>query len=284
MNYEDSEYLDLLKKCLTASLYDESGWQVIPGERRPEQKSLRHPVRYARAWVRHLLVRTLARRQLLLVKKARFDAAARAEGRDWPCFGYTMVGHRRLDNVQECIERVIRDGVPGDVLEAGAWRGGVAILMRAVLRALGVTDRTVWVADSFAGLPKPTWTEDQTTADLSEVDYMKVSLEQVQANFERFGLLDGQVRFLKGWFKDTLPSAPVEKLAVLRLDADMYSSTMDVLRALYPKVSDGGYVIVDDYHTWDSCRRAVDDFCREHGINNQAKQIDYASIYWQVKR
>lgn len=207
MSRDVDAYLDLLKKCLTASLYDESGWQVIPGERRPEQKFLRQPVRYARAWLRHLLVHALARRQLLLVKKARLDAAARAEGRDWPMFGYTMVGQRRLDNVQACVEGVVRDGVPGDLLEAGVWRGGVGILMRAVLRALGDNNRTVWVADSFEGLPKPTWTEDQSTADLSEVDYMKVSLEKVQANFSRFGLLDERVRFLKGWFENTLPSA-----------------------------------------------------------------------------
>src|SRR5205814_6734396 len=153
--------------------------------------------------------------------------------------GYTMVGHRRLENIQMCVEDVLRNQVPGDLIETGVWRGGASIFMRAVLKAYGVTDRKVWLADSFEGLPVPK--DENDGQDLSQVDYLKVSVEQVQANFARFGLLDDQVKFLKGWFSDTLPNRPVERLAILRLDGDLYSSTMDALRALYDRVSRGGY-------------------------------------------
>ncbi|MCP5059850.1 MAG: macrocin O-methyltransferase, partial [bacterium] len=166
--------------------------------------------------------------------------------------------------------------------DPGAWRGGTTIFMRALLRRYGVTDRTVWVADSFEGLPVPESASDG--ADLSDVEHLKVSLSQVKSNFARFDLLDDQVRFLEGWFRDTLPSAPIEQLAILRLDGDLYSSTMDALRSLYHRVSPGGYVIVDDYFSWDSCRRAVTEFLEELGIQPEIHRIDWTGAYWQVER
>jgi O-methyltransferase len=140
----------------------------------------------------------------------------------------------------------------------------------------------VWVADSFEGLPVPKDGDDG--ADLSEVDYLAVSVDQVKSNFARFGLLDDQVKFLKGWFSDTLPDAPIEKLAILRLDGDLYSSTMDAMTALYPKVSDGGYVIVDDYGSWPACKRAIDDYVQQHNVIADIKPIDFTGVYWQVRK
>ena len=93
--------------------------------------------------------------------------------------------------------------------------------------------------------------------------------------------MDDQVCFLKGWFKDTLPTAPIEKLAILRLDGDMYESTMDGLRSLYHKLSPGGFLIVDDYGAVDACREAVCDFRNEHGIDDEIVKIDWGGVYWQ---
>ncbi len=107
-------------------------------------------------------------------------------------------------------------------------------------------------------------------------------LERVQENFRRFGLLDEQVRFLKGWFHETLPAAPIERLAILRLDGDMYSSTRDALNALCHKVSPGGFVIVDDYYAWEGCRNAVDEFRAANGIKAPIVQVDWAGAYWQA--
>jgi hypothetical protein len=107
-----------------------------------------------------------------------------------------------------------------------------------------------------------------------------VSLEEVQTNFRRYNLLDEQVRFVKGWFRDTLHRAPVERLAVLRLDGDLYESTMDALTALYPKVQRGGYVIVDDYGDVPACRQAVHDYWQRHGIREEIMPIDQAGVFW----
>lgn len=260
-------YLDLLKKVLTASIYEESSWAVQAPSRNP---------------IRNLLLRAvkLVNHSFELVRRKPFDKAARAEGQDYPLFGFSMTGHRRLDNVEQCVKAVLANNVPGDFIETGVWRGGTTIFMRALLKAYGVKDRTVWVADSFDGLPVPK--DDHDGPDLSGQDFLAVSLPQVQENFRKFDLLDEQVRFLKGWFCDTLPNAPIEKIAVLRLDGDLYSSTMDAFNSLYPKVSPGGYVIVDDYHSWDSCKAAVTDYRRELGITAPIQKIDWTGAYWQV--
>ena len=196
---------------------------------------------------------------------------------------HTMAGFKRLDNVQYCVERVLEDDVPGDLLEAGVWRGGVAILMRALLAVHDVSTRTVWVADSFEGLPPPD--PERYPADagllLNSLDELRVSLDQVRSHFERYGLLDEQVRFLKGWFRDTLAAAPISQLAVLRLDGDLYESTMDGLKALYPKLSVGGYVIIDDYGALSACREAVHDYRRAHAITDPIVPVDWTAAFWR---
>jgi hypothetical protein len=196
---------------------------------------------------------------------------------------HTMIGMERLTNTQVCVEAALNQGVPGDLMETGVWRGGATILMRGVLKAYDVHDRTVWVADSFAGLPKPDvekYPADKHM-DLSHIPELAVSVEQVQSHFERYGLLDDQVRFLKGWFRDTLPTAPVQQLAVLRLDGDLYESTMDALTSLYPKVSVGGYVIVDDYGAYPACRQAVHDYLDARGLQAEIIPVDWTGVYWQ---
>ena len=142
---------------------------------------------------------------------------------------------------------MIQNQIPGDFIETGVWRGGACILMRAVLNAYGVKDRRVWVADSFQGVPPPDLKKYPADVDsmYHTFEDLSVSFETVQRNFKKYGLLDHQVVFLKGWFKDTLPTAPMERLAVLRLDGDLYESTMIALQSLYPKLSAGGYVIID---------------------------------------
>jgi O-methyltransferase len=220
------------------------------------------------------------------IRLRRYTEQARVEGRVWPEVAHTMVGQARLDNVQFCVERILKDNVPGDVIETGVWRGGSTILMRGVLKAHGVTDRTVWVADSFQGLPAPSpelYPAD-AGANFHQFGELAVPLEQVQENFRRYGLLDGQVRFLKGWFKDTLPTAPIGQLAVARLDGDMYESTMDALTSLYPKLSVGGYLIVDDYGDIRTCRQAVTDYREAHGITEEIIPVDWTGVYWRREK
>jgi hypothetical protein len=216
------------------------------------------------------------------LKPQPLDLELREDGRDWPVHAETMIGMRRLQQLQDAVETVLRDEVPGDLIETGVWRGGAAIFMRAVLAAHGDRSRTVWVADSFQGLPSPdpaTYPVDEG-ADWSHLHELSIPLEEVQENFRRYGLLDEQVRFLPGWFRDTLPSAPVERLAVLRLDGDLYESTIVALESLYPKLSPGGFVIVDDYALpW--CRQAVDDFRLREGIVERIEQVDWTGAHWR---
>lgn len=211
-----------------------------------------------------------------------YDARLREYGRDWPSMAHSMIGNARMANLRQVVEHVIEHGIPGDLIETGVWRGGACIMMRAVLKAYGVTDRRVWVADSFCGLPAP---KPGVAADAGDMHHtfqeLAISLEEVRANFAKYDLLDEQVRFLKGWFSDTLPGAPIASLAVLRLDGDMYSSTMDALVSLYDKVSPGGFVIVDDFGAVAGCRKAIEEFRAERGIVEPIVNIDGLGVFWQ---
>lgn len=259
-------YLDLMKKSLAGLLYDELGREIAP---------------------RNLLARAATRLfskfGLRLFQRQPRDPQAREEGRDWPSQAHTMIGLKRLDNLQTCIEETLTRNISGDLIETGVWRGGASIFMRAVLKAHNIAGRTVWVADSFQGLPPPQ--ADKYPLDKRDNHHLfhklAVSLDEVKANFDRYGLLDEQVRFLPGWFRDTLPTTSGQTWSVIRLDGDMYESTMDGLTHLYPNLSRGGYLIVDDYGAVDACRQAVDDFRRSQGITEEIKTIDWTGVFWR---
>ena len=205
----------------------------------------------------------------------------RKNGWDWPSRAPSMIGSKRMDNVRSECERVIKADVPGDFMETGVWRGGACIMMRAVLKAYQVTDRRVIAADSFAGPPPPS---EGIAVDAEFVFHtykdFAVPLNVVKAAFARYDLLDQQVVFLEGLFKDTLPTASIEALALLRLDGDMYESTMDGLINLYHKLSSGGTLIIDDYYLFEAQRKAVDEFRATHRITDPIIQIDHFGGYW----
>jgi len=215
-----------------------------------------------------------------------YDADTRAVGRDWPSRALTMIGTQRLHHLRGCVEQVLADGVPGDLLEAGVWRGGASILMRAILAAYGARERRVWLADSFRGLPPPSPQRYPLDADLrlNDIPVLAVPRETVQHNFEALGLLDDSVRFVEGWFADTLASVDADAFAVVRLDGDLYESTMQSLDALYPKLSPGGFLIVDDYGCLGACRAAVHDYRERHGIREPIEAIDWTGAYWRKAR
>jgi hypothetical protein len=199
-------------------------------------------------------------------------------------YSHTAIGIRRLENLQACAEAVFAGGIAGDFLEAGVCQGGASIFMRALQVAYGQAERLMWVADSFAGLPVPTADLDvQSQLDWSEPrqPWLAMSLETVQEHFRRYDMLSSSVHFLQGWFADTLPTAPIQKLAILRLDADLYSSTTDILEALYKRVSVGGFIIVDDYAGIKACREAVDEFRTKNSILEPIRRVDWSCVYWR---
>ncbi len=238
-------YLDLMKRCLTDLIYEREGAVELNG--------------------------------------VPFAEETRAHGLDWPVRAHTMIGMRRLDNVQACYEAVRRDRVAGDLIETGVWRGGATIFMRALLEIYDDRERTVWVADSFCGLPPPD--PARYPADAGDahhtVQILAVPRSEVERNFAAYGLLDERVRFVEGWFRDTLPAISAERFAIVRLDGDMYESTMQALTALYPRLSPGGFCIIDDYGAVPGCRSAVDDFRAMHGVTEPIEQIDWAGVFWR---
>ncbi|MGV9800275.1 TylF/MycF/NovP-related O-methyltransferase [Mycobacterium sp. NPDC003449] len=257
-----SAYLDLLRQDLTRYGVDELvpvGWNW-----------LHRPV--------------LKFGNLVLVRKHPFDQRKRDLGLDWPADALTMIGMTRLTSLQRCVETVIADDVPGDLVECGVWRGGASILMRAVLAAYSDESRNVWLCDSFEGVPPPDaakYKADKGDRLHLAAPILAVTEKDVKANFSRYGLLDDRVRFLPGWFKDTLKGAPIERISVLRLDGDLYESTIQGLEGLYDRLSPGGFCIIDDYHAIEGCRQAVTDYRAEHGISADIVEIDGTGVLWR---
>lgn len=264
-------YLDLLVGCLSRT--------VIPEYFAP----IEAPSKAVFRPIFSFLKSALGLKGIVMVRRYQVDPAKRESGHDWPPDAETMIGLKRLANLRFCVRTVIEDNIPGDFIETGVWRGGACILMRGALKAYGDHSRCVWLADSFEGLPKPN--AEKYAADAGDIHwtnnkYLAVSLERVKANFARYGLLDDRVKFLQGWFSETLPGAPIQQLAILRIDGDMYESTIDAMSSLYDKLSAGGFVIVDDYHL-EGCKRAITDFRREREIQDLIVDIDGCGVYWR---
>lgn len=206
----------------------------------------------------------------------------RLKGQDWPTHALTMIGTKRLNNFERCIRRVIQADIPGDIIECGVWRGGACLVAQSVLIESGEWKRRkLFVADSFEGLPKPDGRYKQDEGDKHYAyDELKSSLYDLTYAFHLFGLERHNVCYLKGWFKDTLPGVKSNLFAVIRLDGDMYGSTMDSLTHLYPKLSIGGYCIIDDYNL-PGARQAVHDYRESHGIKDEIIAIDECGVYWE---
>jgi O-methyltransferase len=262
-------YLDLLRRHLTRYGEDE----LVPIRAQNNRT-----IRYA--------LEILAQRNIKVVRTLPFDEKKRELGLDWPVTAETMIGMQRLTSLQHCVEKVLAEDVPGDLVECGVWRGGACILMRAVLAAYGDEKRCVWLADSFAGVPSPdveNYSADENVRLDLGAHVLAVSESTVKANFMRYGLLDDRVRFLPGWFKDTLPSVPIDRISLLRLDGDLYESTIQALDALYPRLSVGGYCVIDDYHPIAACREAVTVYRQKHKILAEIIEIDGTGIFWRKK-
>ena len=267
-----AQYIELFKKVLMGILYEQQNWQQI------HSQSVKNFFSFQ--FLKNLVIKIFQRKSIILYKKQKFDPdRALIKGKEGAGLGYTLVSKKRLDNIEYCFDEILKDNIEGDFIETGVWRGGACILIRKLMKINNIKNRKVFVADSFEGMPKPK--NEFDGSDLSMFEEIKVSVEEVKSNFDKFGLNDNQVVYIKGWFSESLPKAPINKLALLRLDGDMYHSTMDSLNNLYHKVSNGGYVIVDDMD-WPECARAINEFREKHSIKSELKFIDDVSAYWRV--
>jgi O-methyltransferase len=253
-NYQD-RYLDLLADALSFSLWSE-------------------PIRPVSTMARRGLAARAVRLADRLLKPTGLTLGIApknksGDGTFWPALAHTMVGRARLDNIRVLCSTVELCHVPGSFVECGVWRGGASIYARACLPV----EREVFCCDSFRGMPY-----DQTEAEYAGFDMLRVSREEVEENFRRYGLYHN-VNFIEGYFKDTLKALP-GPIAVLRADGDMFSSTMTILVDLYDKVSAGGYIIIDDY-ILPPCRKAVDQFRAFRNIHGSLVTIDTHGVYWR---
>jgi hypothetical protein len=265
-------YLRLLKRALANALYPELELQIGFLARGGEGLSGMERERYLRD-IEERRPEDLA----MLI------AAKQEGGSPWR-FPHSMIGLFRLGNIEHCAETVFAENIEGDFLEAGVCRGGATIFMRALQVAHGETDRRTWVVDSFQGVPPSDKAVDRrydVHLDESVSPWLACSERRVRDLFVRYDMLDSNVEFVAGWLAESLPAAPIGPLAILRLDVDLYSSTYEGLDLLYDKVSPGGFVIVDDYASFDCCRDAVDDFRDRHGIVEPIRWIDRRSVYWR---
>jgi O-methyltransferase len=277
MNYFSQDYLGLLKMVLTR-------YGLEPAVRfstfKFSRSEFRNPIKYFIAKHTQRIVESAG--QLVFSRPERFDFAKRLSGLDWPIEAETMIGVKRLDQFHKALITCDVEQIKGDVLEAGVWRGGAVIFAAAYLSQTNPLSRRVIAADSFDGLPPPDSRYPVDTGDLhSTVDFLRVSLEEVRENFKKFGVSTENVDFLPGWFEDTLPTLGNRRLAILRMDGDMYSSSIHILSALFDQVTPGGFVIVDDYQLR-GARVAVHDFLDERGLSPEIINIDGMGAYFRV--
>ncbi|TKD53174.1 TylF/MycF/NovP-related O-methyltransferase [Sphingomonas baiyangensis] len=188
----------------------------------------------------------------------------------------TLLRKGQLDLIEEAVLLMDELNVPGDFLEAGIWRGGAVLFMRALLEAYEIGGRRVFAADSFAGIPANTRATNDPVDRWS--DRWVASEAEVRANIARFGLLDERVVFVPGFFEQSLPAMGQQRFALIRLDSDSYDSVETSLEYLYPLVSKGGLVIIDDWHL-PGCRQAVEDYRARHGITDPIQEHDANAIW-----
>lgn len=210
-----------------------------------------------------------------------FNLERRYGGLDWPLFGATMIGHLRLDNLRDCIFNVIEQQIVGDIVETGVWRGGAMLFAALLLEVLTpLSTRRVWLCDSFSGLP-PASTEKDTNSWVQQ-EYLRVPSSDVAELFDKSGIPADRYMLLKGYFNETMPqlASKVDSIAVLRFDADMWESAMDVFCSLYGRVPLGGFIIVDDWFGFPS-REAIEGIFADLGVQEAIIPIDTLSVFWR---
>lgn len=241
------KYLSLLRNALTGSLYDE---------------------------VEHCRAKSWQ-------YSGKYDAAKRQKGNDWPVIGHTMVGHDRLINIQDALFYVVSSEISGHFAELGVWRGGASIYARLTLNTLNEFHRKTYVLDAFEKLPS------SIGGYGSNSNFLRVSEEEVRHNFEKYNATYS-TEIQKGLFQDTTPvlakslKQKREKLAVLRVDGNFYSSYESVMYELYPLVSVGGVIIFDDVMSHASVMKFWNDFKKDYKLDIKLNRIDVHSA-WFIK-
>lgn len=213
-----------------------------------------------------------------------FDASTRDICRSVRPF--TMTSPERIFALREGIKHIVRHQIPGEIVECGVWKGGSMMAAAMTLQELGATNRDLYLFDTFEGMPAPG--EEDVTLDnepaeelLSKSDkessaiWAYSTLEEVKRNLLSTEYPESRLFFIKGRVEETIPESAPCQIALLRLDTDWYESTYHELVHLYPRLSSGGVLIIDDYGHWKGARKAVDQYAEENNLRLLLSRIDY---------
>jgi hypothetical protein len=199
---------------------------------------------------------------------------------------YSMTSPERMYSLWQAVRHVVRYDIPGDLVECGVWRGGSAMMMALTLLQQGVRDRGIWLYDTFAGMTRP-GEVDRRAKDNAEMisrwehfqrdthnEWTYASLDEVKENMARTGYPMERLNFVKGEVESTLPGTRPEAISALRLDTDWYQSTYHELTHLYPLLSRGGVLLLDDYGSFQGAKKAVDQYIQEQNLDLLLQRVD----------
>lgn len=205
------------------------------------------------------------------------------------CSPYTLIHVERMYSLYKAVQYIVNKGIPGDFVECGVWKGGASMLMAKTLVSMGVTDRKIYMYDTYAGMTKPTEEDKSVLSGTEPVEEIWKRNQQGDHNNWCYGPLEGvkevmastgypmeKLIFVKGPVEETIPTTLPSKIALLRLDTDWYSSTKHEMEHLFPLLMDGGVLILDDYGYWSGARQAADEYLKKHGITLFLHRDDYS--------
>ncbi len=200
------------------------------------------------------------------------------------CRAFTMTSLERMHALWGAARHVASARIEGDVVECGVWKGGSSMLAALALRSAGDAGRTLWLYDTFAGMSAPTAADVDLAGRDAASDFASAAakggwcaapLDEVRAALAATGHPAERLRFVAGKVEETIPAQAPARIALLRLDTDWYESTRHELDHLWPRLSPGGVLIVDDYGHWRGARRAVDEYFSARADAPLLVRVDY---------
>lgn len=186
---------------------------------------------------------------------------------------FTMTSNSSLISLIDSVEYIVNNKIPGSFVECGVWRGGSMMAVAKTLMSMNSDDKDLYLFDTFTGMTKPSkfdvgigteekaseiFEKEKTGDDTS--NWIRASIEEVKKTFKKVGYDEKKLHFIEGKVEETIPKNTPSEISLLRLDTDWYESTKHELIHLFPKLSKGGIIIIDDYDDWEGCRKAVDEY------------------------
>ena len=196
---------------------------------------------------------------------------------------HTLVGRERIRNLYRLARQIEIEKIPGDVVECGVYHGGTAAIL-GHFATNSQMNRTLWLFDSFQGMPATTEADSKGVDGVSADTYVSDlvgDIERVRTVLSSVGTNMARVRIVPGWFQDTFPTLPAFRIAVLNIDADWYESVKLCLETFFDRVEPGGFVSIDDYGHWPGCKKAVEEFFERRGFHPKLQHTDYSARWFQ---